>query len=262
MMYMRKLLLSFVMLPSLAFAQAINTPPTVQSFGAISVSGTATLSGGGALAGTFTGSPTLSGAIALSAPVITGGSINGTPIGGSTPSAGAFTMLSATGAATLSGGGTLTGTFAGATTHSGAVAFSSGISFGSTAASATDLSKHIALYGTQYGFNVTSAPAVQTLVGGTVIITAYTTGIAVTGTLASTGAATLASNSGDVLTGNATAIGATAVTGYFHFPKQSAAPTATPTNTGVACAWNTASHAINCYDGASWYHLTGVSGAG
>jgi hypothetical protein len=53
-------------------------------------------------------------------------------IGGTTPAAGAFTTLGASGVATLSGG----------------------VTFGSTAAAnVTDLSKHIALFGTNYGFN-------------------------------------------------------------------------------------------------------------
>lgn len=67
---------------------------------------------------------------------------------------------------------------------------------------------------------------------------------------------------GDTYFGSATALNAVSVQGYMHFPSQTAAPTATPNATDVACAWNTATHVLNCRDGATWYKIAGVAGAG
>jgi hypothetical protein len=67
---------------------------------------------------------------------------------------------------------------------------------------------------------------------------------------------------GDTYFGSATALNAVSVQGYMHFPSQTAAPTATPNATDVACAWNTATHVLNCRDGATWYKIAGTAGAG
>ncbi|MBN9508748.1 MAG: hypothetical protein J0I21_06455 [Alphaproteobacteria bacterium] len=56
----------------------------------------------------------------------------------------------------------------------------------------------------------------------------------------------------------------TASVGFSHpFPAVSGSPTGTPANSSTpACEWNTSSHALNCYDGAGWFHLTASPGAG
>jgi hypothetical protein len=85
----------------------------------------------------------------------------------------------------------------------------------------------------------------------------------ITGSLATAGGTMrLNGTGGDTFIGSATALIATSLVGYFHFPAQSAAPTATPTNTGVACAYNTATNVINCYNGSGWFKFAGVAGAG
>lgn len=83
---------------------------------------------------TATGNYTFSGGtVTISIADINGGAIDGTPIGASSRAAGSFTTLSTTGLAT----------------------FSLGASFGSTvAASVSDLSSHLALWGTTYGLNI------------------------------------------------------------------------------------------------------------
>jgi hypothetical protein len=66
---------------------------------------------------------------------------------------------------------------------------------------------------------------------------------------------------GDLLANSATALATSATAGFLHLPHTTAAPTGTPTNTTPGCEWNTATHTLNCYDGAAWYHFTGTSGA-
>ena len=86
----------------------------------------------------------------------------------------------------------------------GAATLNSGVSFGSQLApSAADLSKHIAMYGTIYGFNVVSG-AINAVLGGSVVVQFTSAGVNGTiggttpnagffTTLSSTGAATLQS---------------------------------------------------------------------
>ena len=66
---------------------------------------------------------------------------------------------------------------------------------------------------------------------------------------------------GDLLANSATVLPTSATAGFIHLPHTAAAPTGTPTNTTPGCEWNTATHTLNCYDGASWYHFTGTLGS-
>lgn len=67
---------------------------------------------------------------------------------------------------------------------------------------------------------------------------------------------------GDVLLNSGVTLATAATAGFVHFPHTGAAPTGTPINTTPGCAWNTASHVMNCFDGSAWYHSTWTSGAG
>lgn len=101
----------------------------------------------------------------LSGSLTATGGIIGTAIGATTPAAGSFTTLGASGVAALTGG----------------------LNFGSQlAASVTDLSKHLALYVSGFGLNVTSGtinyvvPANQSHsfnIGGTAVVAISNTGI-------------------------------------------------------------------------------------
>lgn len=97
--------------------------------------------------------------------------------------------------------GPLNGTTA---AFSGSVSIGGNASFGSVvAASTVDLSKHIALYGTSYGFNVTSA-SLNVVAGGANSATFSSTGLNVKGALTVDGVATL--DGGIVSGGSITAI--------------------------------------------------------
>jgi len=82
-----------------------------------------------------------------------GATIHSAAISNSLTVAGA-TVLN--GSATFNGPTTIVGTISGATAFSGAVTFNSSVNFGSrVAASVTDLSKHLSLYSSTYGFCIT-----------------------------------------------------------------------------------------------------------
>lgn len=67
---------------------------------------------------------------------------------------------------------------------------------------------------------------------------------------------------GDALMNSATPLVLSATSGFLHLPNTSGVPTGTPSNTTPGCEWNTVSHTLNCYDGASWYHFASTAGAG
>jgi len=88
---------------------------------------------------------------------------NALPVTGGTVT-GAVTFTSG---ATIQTGGTFTGTFAGAHTYSGSVAHTGGITFGNVAAATvTDLTKHISLYATTFGINITGSQLNLTVPAG------------------------------------------------------------------------------------------------
>jgi hypothetical protein len=101
----------------------------------------------------------------------------------------------------------------------GSAALANGATFGSqVAASVTDLSKHLALYGTSYGLSITGgrlnlvAPGVSAIVAnvnGADVVTVIPTGAGVTGTLGVSGLATLAA--GLTVSSGTTSLGYTAL---------------------------------------------------
>ena len=96
-------------------------------------------------------------------------------------------------------------TFSGATTHTGAATFNGGVSFGSVVASSTiDLSKHLALFGTAYGANVTSG-TLSLVANGTATMQLTPFGATVNGTVTTAGAITITSGGLTAQSGNITA---------------------------------------------------------
>ena len=67
--------------------------------------------------------------------------------------------------------------------------------------------------------------------------------------------------SGDIRLNAGSALATNATAGFVHLPYLAGTPTGTPGNTAIACAYNTTSNNLDCYNGSGWFHVALTAGA-